>query len=247
MEEVESIERATLAAVPPQALEEHAGWLLPFDDGTVGRSHSATPLNHAPLAGADAQAIAQRYRERAHRPMFRIPDVAAFESLQADLQSRGFAADRPTLVQVAGTLAGLSQLAPDATTHLAATPEPGWADVFLGEGFDPVSGASRLAILRRARDSVFASIARDGRVVAVGSACFSHGWCGIHGMRTAATHRGRGYAASILAALAHEAAQRGIGRAFLQVEEANVTAQSLYRRAGFTTRWRYRYWAGAQL
>src|SRR5688572_17123458 len=44
--DVESIERATLAAMPPSASEEHEGWLLAFDPGTVGRAHSAVPLRH---------------------------------------------------------------------------------------------------------------------------------------------------------------------------------------------------------
>ena len=35
---VEAIERATLAAVPPDTLEEQPGWLLPLDAGTVGRA-----------------------------------------------------------------------------------------------------------------------------------------------------------------------------------------------------------------
>ena len=53
MDEVEAIERATLAAVPPQRLVQWQQWLLAFDDGTVGRCHSAVPLHHdAPVAGA---------------------------------------------------------------------------------------------------------------------------------------------------------------------------------------------------
>jgi N-acetylglutamate synthase len=35
---VENIERATLAAVSPEAVHELPGWLLPFDMGTVGRA-----------------------------------------------------------------------------------------------------------------------------------------------------------------------------------------------------------------
>jgi ribosomal protein S18 acetylase RimI-like enzyme len=128
-----------------------------------------------------------------------------------------------------------------AGIDLAPWPDEGWAAVLLGEGFDPVDGASRLAILRRASESVFASVRVQGRVAAVGSACFSHGWCGIHGMRTAPAYRGRGLASSILAALAAEAQRRGIARAFLQVEEGNP-AQALYARAGFATAWVYAYW-----
>ena len=44
MDDIEGIERATFAAMPPQRLEARGDWLLGLDDGTVGRSHSAVPI-----------------------------------------------------------------------------------------------------------------------------------------------------------------------------------------------------------
>jgi N-acetylglutamate synthase len=113
--------------------------------------------------------------------------------------------------------------------------------LFLGDGFDPVDGASRLAILRRAQDARFASVVVGGQVAAVGFGCFSHGWVGVHGMRTAPAFRGRGLAAQILSALGREAMERGLERTLLQVEERNAAAQALYRRAGFQPAWVYEY------
>ncbi|MBW8722896.1 MAG: GNAT family N-acetyltransferase, partial [Polaromonas sp.] len=47
--DIETIERATIAAVSPEIVEEFDGWLLPFDSGTVGRARSAVPLRHEPV------------------------------------------------------------------------------------------------------------------------------------------------------------------------------------------------------
>ena len=49
-------------------------------------------------------------------------------------------------------------------------------------------------------------------------------------------------ASRILAGLAAHAAAQGVHRVFLQVEDDNVVAQGLYRKAGFATAWRYHYW-----
>jgi ribosomal protein S18 acetylase RimI-like enzyme len=38
------------------------------------------------------------------------------------------------------------------------------------------------------------------------------------------------------------AIQRNIARVYLQVEEDNAKAIGLYKKAGFATAWRYRYW-----
>jgi ribosomal protein S18 acetylase RimI-like enzyme len=241
-EDIEAIERATLAAVPPATLEEAHGWLLGLDGGTVGRAHSAVPLRHdLPPDAPVLQAIEERYAAHGLRCVLRLPRGAAFDSLRAAIAPRYSDTSPPVLVKV-GAVQAMAQLAGAIAVQVAAVPDAGWASVFLGEGFDPVDGTSRVAILRRSSDSVFASVQADGRVVAVGCACFSHGWVGIHGMRTLAGFRGRGFAAAILQAFAREAKARGIAHAFLQVEEVNTGARALYQRAGFATAWAYSYW-----
>ncbi|MBL0425731.1 GNAT family N-acetyltransferase [Ramlibacter alkalitolerans] len=242
MDEIEAIERATLAAVPPRAQESWGGWLLAFDEGTVGRCHSAAPLRHeAPAADALA-AIAQRYAAHGLATVLRVPELAAFDALRAQLLSAGYLRSKPTLVQTGrvGDLAGSAGHPVDV--ELAATAAPEWEQVFLGEGFDPVDGASRLAILRRGTDSVFASVRAQGRTVAVGAACLHEGWCGVHGMRTRPAYRGRGLAGAVLSALARRAREGGVQRCFLQVEEGNAPARSLYAGRGFATAWGYAYW-----
>jgi ribosomal protein S18 acetylase RimI-like enzyme len=47
---------------------------------------------------------------------------------------------------------------------------------------------------------------------------------------------------SLLKAFVSLARQRGIARAFLQVEADNAPALGLYRRFGFATAWTYHYW-----
>jgi N-acetylglutamate synthase len=131
------------------------------------------------------------------------------------------------------------------STELAqvdAAPDAAWAALFMGEGFDPVDGASRVAALARAPGSLYASVREGGHTVAAGAAAFSHGWVSVHGMRTAPAWRGRGLAGRILAALAGAATARGVARCFLQVEEGNTAAHALYRRAGFVPAWSYEYW-----
>lgn len=245
MVDIAGIERSTLAAVPPLAQAEAGGWLLAFDPGTVGRCHSAVPLTHEAPSPDALDAIEARYAQAGRVPVLRLPEVPAFDALRAQLRSRGYQGSKPTLVQVA-RLADLPFPPADApAVELSDAPAADWEKVFLGDGFDPLDGASRLDILRRARDSLFAGIRLDGQLAAVGSAGLGHGWCGIHGMRTLPAARGRGFAGTLIAALAREAQARGLAQAFLQVEQGNAVALSLYRRLGFTSAWTYAYWKKA--
>jgi ribosomal protein S18 acetylase RimI-like enzyme len=238
--DIDSIERATLAAVSPEATEEIPGWLLAFDRGTVSRARSAAPLLHTTPDAAVLDEIEARYRAHRLPAMFRVPDIPAFDGIRATLVKRGYTASKPTEVHTAATSGVMRIAVPDA--DVALQPDEGWAQVFLGEGFDPVDGASRVAILSRASGTLFASVREQGRTVAAGAGAFAHGWASVHGMRTAQDRRGRALAARVLATLAAAAASRGHSRMFLQVEAHNPPAQALYRRAGFGRAWTYVYW-----
>jgi len=240
-QDIEAIERATVAAVSPQAQEEIAGWLLPFDTGTVGRARSAVPLAHSAPHAAVIEEVESRYAARHLPVMWRVPDLVAFDAFVQLLRNRGYQAGKPTHVQTAA-VARVMTLSPGPFAQTATFPDAGWASVFVGEGFDAVDGASRVATLSRAPGALFASIREGDETVAAGMGGFSHGWASVHGMRTAQHCRGRGLAGRVLATLARAAQSRGIERIFLQVEAHNASALALYQRAGFTTAWTYSYW-----
>ncbi|RYX93219.1 MAG: GNAT family N-acetyltransferase [Comamonadaceae bacterium] len=242
--DVAAIERATLDAVPPESLEVHGAWLLGLDPGTVGRAHSAVPLSHDAADVDDPSSVERieaRYAREGLRPVFRLPVLPAFDGVAQALARRGYASRKPTCT-FTGTVKAMAALAPRADVEVLRQPDDGWRAVFLGDGFDPADGASRVEILARARHAVFACVRVNGVTVAAGMGSYSQGWASIHGMRTLASHRGKGMAGRILVALAREAEARGISRAFLQVEAGNP-AQALYRRAGFEWAWDYTYWS----
>lgn len=240
--DIEAIERATLTAVAPERVDALDGWLLPMDRGTVGRAHSAVPLHHGPHDPALIGTIAQRYRDAGLRPVLRLPDVPAFEPWWPELRAQGFRREQPTLTQT-GVLDGLLALAPHADgVSLELRPDAAWMAMFLGEGLDPVDGASRSKALSRAEGTLFVSLRDGGETLACGAACFALGWLSMHGLRTAARQRGRGLAGRMIRAMALEAQRRGIAHAFLQVDASNEPALALYRRAGMATAWSYAYW-----
>lgn len=236
--EVEGLERSIVAAVAPPDVAEIGGWLAPFDDGTIGRARSAVPLRHD-LGPEALDALEAAYRARNLAPAFRIADAPGLEAVRAELARRGYAPKQPTIMKT-GDVARLAAFS-DPPADVLAAPDEAWAAVFLGQGFDPADGAHRVQALSRSPGAAFGAARADGKTVAVGVASFGHGWAGIHGMRTALDRRGEGHAGRVLTALGREMQVRGLGRVFLQVEEANP-ARSLYRKAGFQPAWRYWYW-----
>ena len=236
--DIESLERATVEGVAPAKVLEIGGWLVPLDDGAIGRAKSAVPLRHDADASA-LSAIEAAYWTAGLSPAFRVSEGPGLQAVREALTQRGYVGGKPTIVKV-GDVDRLAALR-DRPGDLMAEPDAAWGAVFLGEGFDPEDGASRVAALTRSPDALYGAAREDGQTVAVGCVTFGHGWAAIHGMRTEARRRGRGLASTVLAALGRAIQDRGIDRVFLQVEEAN-DARSLSRKAGFQEAWRYRYW-----
>lgn len=238
-EDVESLERATVEGVAPGRIEEIGGWLAPLDDGAIGRAKSAVPLSHHQDASALGD-IEAAYRRAGLSPAFRIAESTGLAAIRDALSAGGYVPANSTIVQI-GDVDRLAALR-DRPADLLDRPDGAWGAVFLGEGFDPEEGASRVEALTRSPDAVYGAARQAGRTLAVGAVTFGHGWAGIHGMRTDARCRGRGLASQVLAALGRAAQARGIDRVFLQVQAGNHNALSLYRKAGFVEAWRYSYW-----
>jgi GNAT superfamily N-acetyltransferase len=147
----------------------------------------------------------------------------------------------PVLVQI-GQSHQIRSVSTSSPATISNQPTAQWASVYTAEGFDSEDGAQRVRLLSRSPGVVYACISEGGVALASGAASISHGWMGIHGMRTRPQAQGQGMAARILASFAELAIQRNIPRVYLQVEEDNAKAIGLYSKAGFATAWRYCYW-----
>ncbi|MES2978863.1 MAG: GNAT family N-acetyltransferase [Pseudomonadota bacterium] len=240
--DIEALERATLAAVTPGEVGQMGDWLLPFDSGTIGRAKSAVPVSHRPVDASVMESIEALYRARGLQPIFRLPDLPAFAALQERLAASGYERGPAVNVQVIDAAALAASVPAQLHARVDQRPDAAWAELFLGPGFDPVDGANRVRNLSRAEGTVFASLVEEGATIAGGAGGMACGWASIHGMRTAQAFRGRNLAGRVLAGLAAHALSQGLTRIFLQVEEGNASALALYRRVGFSTAWRYRYW-----
>jgi ribosomal protein S18 acetylase RimI-like enzyme len=236
--DIESLERATVEGVAPGRVMEIGGWLVPLDDGAIRRAKTAVPLRHD-LDAAALSEIEAAYWAEGLTPAYRVAETPGLQGVRDALTQRGYVGEASTVVKV-GDVDRLAAVR-DRPGDLLDQPDEAWGAVFLGEGFDPEDGASRVAALTRSPDALYAAAREDGQTVAVGCVTFGHDWAAIHGMRTDARRRGRGLASTVLATLGRAIQDRGVSRVFLQVLEDNE-ARSLYRKAGFEQVWTYRYW-----
>lgn len=237
---VRQIEQAALWAWPPKQTRHLGGWLLRASGGLIRRTNSAQTLG---FEGALEPAIdeAERwYEERGIEPCFQLTELARPPGLDSALAARGWAVLTPSLVMTAplpaapagGAAAVLLTHRPGQAV-MNALCEPHWQDSQRRERMEI------LARIRRPHRFALASVA--GEPAAAGLCVVEKEMAGIFAMRTQAPFRGHGLAGAVLEALLAWAEAAGARQAYLQVEEDNLPALSVYRRVGFATVYRYHY------
>jgi N-acetylglutamate synthase len=126
-----------------------------------------------------------------------------------------------------------------APVRVSGEPDADWLGMYHYRGQRLPPMARRL--LMSAPWQAFASVREDGETIAIGRVAADAGWAGITAIETDPRHRRRGLARAVTAALATLAVEQGATGLYLQVEDGNAAARTLYERMGFTGHHRYHY------
>ena len=237
------IEEIGLNALHTQQQLLHDGWLLRLAPGKTKRARSVNAFYPSTMPVAQKIAYCERlYAERGLPALFRITPFVQPPELESVLLARGYLAFETTQVQLAPLVRP-----PDAVTIPGVVfdaPEvAAFADA-VGD-LQQAPPEQRLAHRQRMMESplrtrgLIASVA--GQAAATGTVVLEDGVAGVFSMITAAAHRRRGLGGAILGRLLAWAWERGAHHAYLQVEERNREAMSIYRRFGFATGYTYHY------
>jgi GNAT superfamily N-acetyltransferase len=174
--------------------------------------------------------------------MFQISPVTAPADLEHMLHARGYRTVTPTLTCAASSLIMRATLPEPRAVVASGEPDDDFVSLLLGGSRSEADGRERLDILSRIELPHACIVAYDkGVPVACGTGTLVSGWVGINLMRTDPARRRAGHAQRVLSAIARWAEGKGVSRLYLNVEEGNAAARTLYAKAGFDTVYAYRY------
>ncbi len=235
--EIRRLEGIADRAWPAREIARGDDWEARFADGMHRRINSATVWGSGDL-DATVPELEAWYWDRGQSPIFKLTDASA-PGLDEYLANRGYLRDVRVSIMTAEVTAGERN---PPSVRITATPTKPWIDAFSDiSGY----GTRRRRLLRDTLSRIdatagYATRRRDGLIVAVGLALVTGDHAGLFEMATHPDHRDRGFATEVLASLLAWMGRQGAATAYLQVLEGNRPARRLYRRAGFTPR--YRYW-----
>lgn len=217
--QIRALEHAAALAWP--GLEQHwlDGWLLRAGRGFTHRANSAVPLNFSATLDA-LPGIVDWYAERGLTPWLAVPERLL------GVRDEGV---KPTRVMVRD----LTPAEPGQVRLLDA-PDAGWLATY--------ARAVPAAVLTAAVDGTFATVpgVAVGRGAVTGAPDGTR-WLGISAVHTAPTHRRRGYARAVCAALMAWGGAAGAQRVYVQVLDESRAAIALYRAMGFGLHHQLRY------
>ncbi|MEU8184455.1 GNAT family N-acetyltransferase [Micromonospora sp. NPDC049044] len=263
---VVALERAADEAWPAPTRGQLGDWLLRAADGWTGRANSALPLGDPdrPLPAA-VDAVERWYADQGQTPIINTPLPLA-APVGAELDARGWAARPPVLVQTAplplppedrsaprqvDTVPGEVDTVPGevgagtggrrrgVVVELATAPSEPWLAIAAGrKGGLPEAARHVLTAVDQVR---FAHVYVDDALVAVGRGTVTGQgrWLGLSLIEVVPAARRQGLARRVIHELATWGVTVGATHTFLQVEQHNTAAVTLYRRLGFTTHHTY--------
>ncbi len=244
-EQARFLEALAVAAWPPAAQEELAGWQLGFDRGVTRRANSTLPNRMTP--GTDPEAliaeVERRYRARELAPCFKISPAATPDDLDRRLVARDYAAEGESLVLTAKPVTARKAAfpAPGIEISLLAEPAPAWCDTCWPEA-DPAEAEARAAIAGRIlAPRAFALAMIEGQPAGAAAIACHDGWACITAVNTLGAWRRRGVALALMAGSTDWAIRQGAEGLYLQVEAENEAARALYDRLGFGIAYPYHY------
>lgn len=243
----QEIEVAGFSAWPCIEEEHFAGWRLRFANGFTKRANSvnANPQAMA-LTAIDITEIERRYASRGIETVFRLSSLPPLTELDTLLATRGYrSADRSLVMHM--TIDQAKEKAKDKLDKNEGFIEESlspdrWLDVYYAISGKSIKHLSTHLQLLQAmpKDRLFFAMRQSGIPVCCGIGVVTDTYLGLFEIATRSTHQGQGLATRLCQNLLHWGQSKGAHSAFLQVEEINTRAISIYERLGFQNL--YQYW-----
>ena len=236
------VEQAFLKAWPALTTVIHDNWQARFAKGLSRRSNSVNPLTaHAVLGEAGICFFNETYRAQNLPLIVRVPTL--LDTRVDDALARSGFTQEGECVVLHGAINSVTTQN-DSSVEIHDTPSREWFDaVHAAQGRASDQRATYETIINTITlPAGFLTLRDKDEPVALAYGALDGDLLCIESVVTAVSHRGKGHAKRLMAALLHWAKSKGAASACLQVEATNDAALALYRGLGLGSElYRYHY------
>ncbi|MFW9870060.1 MAG: GNAT family N-acetyltransferase [Candidatus Thorarchaeota archaeon] len=240
--EIAELELLASHCWPAREIVTYKGWKIHWDQGVTWRANSVLPNEWD--SNIDVESVVDYvislYQEKSTPPAFKISPASQPKGLDKILESKGFQKRMITNVQTV-PIDTVSCLRPLIPVDLFSVTEDSLDTLMHRSERGKLAIDVRREIIHRIRGRKnIARVSMHGNIAGVGLGVVEGDWLGLFSIRTMPEYKRQGVAWSVSCALAMWGEDLGAKNAFLQVEEENEAAKTLYESMGFKTL--YTYW-----
>ncbi len=243
---IKKIEDMSLNAWPSHKMELYDGWILRFSYFYTHRTNSVEQFGASTLPWREKIPYCENVYKRLGTPaIFKISPLVS-PDFDYTLENRGYEIQHTTDVMIVDLKYADLNTPYDQVTFTNDIPLS-WIDgLFCLKGpVDPIHKKVVPSMYNAIpKETLCASISRNGRIVATGLGILDRDYIGIYAIHVHEAYRKKGFARAICTGLLKEGMKKGAKNAYLQVVKGNILAQRLYESLGF--RHIYTYWFRVQ-
>lgn len=243
---VRQLEALGFRAWPANQVRYSGSWAIRLTpDHQSKRLNSVNPLDPDDFHNLDERIalIKAMFQQAGKRSVFRLSPLAAPELTQY-LDKLGWVEKGRTITMVRAIQPDFVSKSADITINddIAAYAQASLETHSKSLAEQKVLLPALTDILSQIRPAKAMMIAKKGdQSVAAGLCVKDYAWAGLFDLATAPSHQRQGLAVALIACGLSWARQQGAKRAWLQIEESNLTGLALYRKLGFSESYRYSY------
>jgi len=242
---ISACEERAFRAWPAEGVLRQAGWSIRHDTrSTTRRTRSVLAGHLDETINVDVllEQTEAFYGNLGLPARFQITPASCPNDLDARLDDRGYLTEAPTVVEWAICHEIDDPGVPSFDIRVMDDASDDWLDTYRCGLAGDLDLNGRRAILKRIRQpKALVELWIGGVVASIGLGVFDSGWLGIFCMFTREEYRAKGYAYQVLGALCRWNLDQGGEYLYLQVEEDNPAARSLYEKYGFIHAYDYHY------
>ena len=238
---ITELEELSINAWAPLQSMIYDGWVIRMANGYTKRANAIHPLYPSDRALDEKITFCETLYMRHGLPTtYKLTSASQPPELDAVLAERGYEFEPEVSVQICDLNAFEGAVAADVKIESAPSAE--WLAAFQQmQNLSPAQGETLEKILANILPlKAFASIKKDGRVIACGLGVIQSGYVGLYDIATEERSRRQGYGRMVVESILAWGKEQGAETAYLQVMINNVPALRLYEKLGFMEK--YRYW-----
>ncbi|MET8568431.1 GNAT family N-acetyltransferase [Streptomyces sp. NPDC004783] len=236
----EELARVASRAWRPVESERLGDWELRAAAGFTRRANSVLPLGDPGLPLDGALTAVRRWYGARGLPAY-VQTATGAEGTQellcAELERRGWVREVTAEVWT-GALAPVADRAGGTGVALSRRADEAWLARYQRKGVSDVA----LRVLHSGPSVWFATVPGEDAPAAIGRCVVDGRWASFAAVEVDPARRRRGLATAVMAALAGRALEEGASAAWLQVEEDNAGARTLYAGMGFAAHHAYHHY-----